>query len=245
MADEEAPVRPIKALRTVPLAALAVVIAAGPAAAAAPAAASPGGISASGAEQLIRGVEKRYAAIRTLTANFTQTFRSAELGQSLVERGRIFVRKPGHMRWDYRDPEKKIFIVEPDGKTLSYIPADLRAVRSRLPPDAAHLKLLMGSSDLLADYAASEVTLKTPAFPGSRAIKLVPRQTADAVAMIYLEIDPRMLSIERVLVVDPEGNESDLVLDRVQENGVVKPDAFDVRIPPGIVVQDAAVAAER
>lgn len=190
-------------------------------------------------------VEKRYASIRSLTANFAQTFRSGEMGQQVVERGRIYVRRPGQMRWDYREPDKKVFVVSKDGSTLLYIPGDLRAVRSRLPAEAPHLALLMGQSDLLATFAASEVTLKDPAFPGSRAIKLVPRRETDGIEMIYLEIEPRMMTVERVLVLDSMGNESDLVLDKVVENAAVKQDAFDVRIPPGVTVQDAAAGAGR
>jgi outer membrane lipoprotein carrier protein len=195
------------------------------------------------AEDLVHAVEKRYAAIHTLTANFTQTFRSGELGQSVVERGRIFVRRPGRMRWDYREPEKKIFVVDEDGTTLSYVPADLTAVRARLPADAPHLDLLMGRSNLLEDFAAGEVTLKDPAFPGSRALKLVPRRPMEGIEMVYLEIEPRLLTVERVLVMDPLGNESDLVLDRVTENAVVRPDVFDVRVPPGVSVRDATAVA--
>ena len=232
------PLRSTPAMRVLPLLALALL--ASPFASGAPAPVPPGS-----AEDLVRAVEKRYAAIRTLTANFTQTFRSGELGQALTERGRIFVRRPGQMRWDYRVPEKKVFLVEPGGTTLSYLPADLRAIRARLPADAPHLDLLMGRSDLLASFAASEVTLKDPAFPGSRAVKLVPRKPMDGIEMVYLEVEPRMMTVERVLVMDPLGNESDLVLDKVLENAVVKADVFDVRIPPGVSVQDATGGPSR
>lgn len=243
------PLRPTPALRVLPVLALSVLVAAS-AEATSPAAPAASGASradsgGSRAEELVKAVEKRYSSIRTLTANFTQTFRSGELGQSVVERGRIFVRRPGQMRWDYRMPEKKVFLVEPGGTTLSYMPSDLRAIRSKLPADAPHLDLLMGQSDLLASFAASEVTLKDPAFPGSRALKLVPRQPMDGIEMVYLEIEPRMMTVERVLVLDPLGNESDLVLDKVVENAPVRADAFDVRIPAGVMVQDASATAGR
>ena len=85
-----------------------------PAAAPAPAVDAP-----SDAERLITSVEARYARAGSLSAMFTQTFRSAATGQQLVERGRIWVKRPGQMRWDYRQPEKKVFIVHADGTTLS------------------------------------------------------------------------------------------------------------------------------
>ena len=230
--------KPFPALRMLPMAAMLVSsVAAAPSSVRPP---QPGSLDA---EQLVHAVEKRYASIHTLTASFTQTFRSGELAQSVVERGRIFVRRPGQMRWDYREPDKKVFVVEQDGSTLSYVPSDLTAVRARLPQDAPHLELLMGRSNLLEDFAAADVTLKDPAFPGSRALKLVPRKPMSGIEMVYLEIEPRMMTVERVLVMDPLGNESDLVLDKVTENAVVRPDVFDVRVPPGVTVRDATASA--
>jgi outer membrane lipoprotein carrier protein len=192
------------------------------------------------ASDLVKAVEHRYASIRTLSANFRQTFRSGELGQEVVEQGRLFVRRPGQMRWDYRQPEKKIFVVEKDGSTLAYLPADMTAVRGQLSGNAPHLRLLLGESDLLAAFAATDVQLKDPAFAGSRQVKLVPREPMEGIEFVYLEVDPRLLTVGRVLVMDSLGNESDLVLDKVVENAVVRPDAFDVRIPPGVAVQAAA-----
>ena len=182
--------------------------------------------------------------MRTLTAGFTQTFRSAGTGQQLVERGRIFVKRPGRMRWDYRQPDKKVFLVNADGTTLSYVPADLTAVRARLPADAPHLKLLMGDSDLLESFAVTEVQLKDPVAPGSRGLRLTPRKPMEGIELVYLEADPAAASIRRVLVLDALGNESDLVLDKVAENAPLKEDVFDVRLPAGIEVRDAVASAE-
>lgn len=197
------------------------------------------------AGDLVRAVERRYAAIKSLTASFTQTFRSGELGQQIVEQGRLFVRKPGLMRWDYRQPDKKVFVVKPDGSTLVYVPSDMSATRSRIPSSAPHLRLLMGESDLLASFAASDVQLKDPSFPGSRQIKLVPREPMEGIEMIYLEVDPRLQTVGRILVMDPLGNESDLVLQRVEENAPVRTDAFEVRLPQGVDIVDLAAAGER
>jgi outer membrane lipoprotein carrier protein len=206
----------------------------------APAHAAPA--APSDAAELVRAVERRYASIKSLTGSFTQTFRSGELGQHVSETGRIFMRRPGQMRWDYRQPDKKVFLVNADGTTLAYIPADMTATRSRIPATAPHLQLLMGQSDLLATFAASEVQLKDAAFPGSRQIKLVPRQPMEGIEMVYLEIDPRLLTVGRVLVMDPLGNESDLVLQKVEENAPVRADTFDLRLPAGVETVDAIAA---
>jgi outer membrane lipoprotein-sorting protein len=223
--------------RLVPaLAALALLAAAGPAAAAAAG-------DAPSAEDTVRALERRYAAISSLSASFVQTFRSASMGQQVVERGKLYVKRPGLMRWDYRSPDKKVFLVNADGTTVSYVPADLSATRSRMPADAPHLKLLLGQSDLLAGFVASEVELKAPMFPGSRQIKLVPRTPEPTVETVYIEIDRRLGSVLRVLVVDSMLNESDLVLEKVNEDAKLAPDTFDLRLPPGIEMRDTVASS--
>lgn len=197
------------------------------------------------ADRIVRAMEDRLSRAASLAANFTQTFRSAATMQQVVERGRLFVKRPGHMRWDYRQPDKKVFLLRPDGTTLVWIPADYSAVKSRLPADAPHLHLLLGDSRLLDSFAASEVQLKQPVFPGSKQIKLTPRKPADGIEVVYLEIDARTHAIGRVLVIDPMGNESDLVLDKLTEGVRLPDDTFIVRLPPGVTTRDAAASGGR
>ena len=55
-------------------------------------------------------VQARYDRIRDFSADFTQEADSGVLRKKLVERGIVQVKKPGKMRWDYKAPEKKIFV---------------------------------------------------------------------------------------------------------------------------------------
>lgn len=194
---------------------------------------------------LLRSVEKRYAETASLTCNFRQSYRSAATGQELVEEGRIWVKRPGRMRWDYRAPEKKVFLVEPDGTTLSYVPSDVTAVRDRLPPDAPHLRLLLGTGGLGDSFTVTGVKLKDALDPGAQCLKLVPREAMPSLEWAYLEIDPASLAVGRVLVVDGLGNESDLVFSKVRENASVKDDVFELRLPAGITVRDATGGGAR
>ena len=197
------------------------------------------------AGKLLREVEARYAGVKCLSASFTQSYRSAALGQNVVERGRIFVKRPGRMRWDYRQPEKKVFVVAPDGTTLTYLPSDFTAFRSRIPEGAPHLKLLLGESDLQGAFDVQAVELKNPRNARAVALKLEPRSAVEGVELLYLEVDPATRSVERILVVDSLGNESELILERVREDLVLKDQDFDVRLPSGIDVREVATVGSR
>lgn len=189
------------------------------------------------AEDVLRRVERRYAVLESLSASFVQSYRSESMGQEVLERGRLFVKRPGRMRWDYRRPDRKVFLVRADGSTLSYVPADRTAVRGRIPAEAPHLRLLLGESDLLRTFSVAEVQLRDPRRAGSRQLKLRPREPMEAIEFVYLELDRDSHAVERVLVVDRLGNESDLVLERVRENAGVRDGVFELDLPAGVTVR--------
>src|SRR5215472_4968273 len=78
-------------------------------------------------EEYLHAFESSYHAVNTLSADFTQTYSTGE--RTRVESGTVRLAKGGRMRWDYREPEAKLFVS--DGKDLSlYIPAENQVTRS-------------------------------------------------------------------------------------------------------------------
>jgi outer membrane lipoprotein-sorting protein len=105
--------------------------------------------------------------------------------------------------------------------------------------------LLLGEGHLLDSFVAAVVQLKQPVFPGSKQVKLTPRKPTDGVEVVYLEVDARTHSIGRILLIDPLGNESDLVLDKLTEGPRLADDTFTVRLPPGVTTRDATSSEVR
>src|SRR5207244_7299369 len=65
---------------------------------------------------------------------FTHTYEGGVLRKQITERGRLIIKKPGKMRWQYTAPEEKLFVS--DGVMMySYIPQDKQVIRSSVPPD--------------------------------------------------------------------------------------------------------------
>ncbi|MGB7759695.1 MAG: outer membrane lipoprotein carrier protein LolA [Bryobacteraceae bacterium] len=79
---------------------------------------------------LLAAVEARYNHAKTLEVLFQEQYtRQGEPHRA--EGGRLQLRKPGKMRWDYTQPQGKLFVC--DGKYLYlYTPADNRAERMKL-----------------------------------------------------------------------------------------------------------------
>ena len=111
-----------------------------------------------GAEQpnlktLLKGVENHYNKAKTLEVQFNETY-TGQGGPSQSETGRLVLRKPGRMRWDYTSPAGKLFVS--DGKQVFLYNPDLNRVE-RMPLKEsddmrAPLAFLLGKLDFSKEF---------------------------------------------------------------------------------------------
>ncbi len=103
-------------------------------------------------DRTLKGVEDRYNHTQTLQLGFTETYRSQ--GRTRVEKGELFLRKPGRMRWQYTAPAGKLFVS--DGKFMySYEPQENRAEKMKLKEAddlRAPLAFLLGKLHFADDF---------------------------------------------------------------------------------------------
>src|SRR6185436_7919915 len=101
-----------------------------------------------------------------------QTYRSGALGRTLVEKGELWLKRPGRMLWDYQSPEKKTFVA--DGQSFwFYVPADHQVVmRSQAGARGLPALLLSGQGRLTDEF---DPGLEAPPQPGRERLRLTPR----------------------------------------------------------------------
>jgi outer membrane lipoprotein carrier protein len=198
------------------------------AAGAAPSADSDTGL----AESLVTRIEERHARTKDLVARFVQSYRSGLLGRELVERGIVSIKRPGQMRWEYKDPEEKLFVS--DGKTFYfYVPEDKQViVQEQEGQRSLAARLLFGSGGLLEEF---EATLDEPWEDGVLTIRLVPREENAEIERAYIDVEPSGL-IRSILLEDIQGNRTRFRFDDVRENTNLPDRLFRFEIPPGVEV---------
>ena len=75
-----------------------------------------------GLSDIIQGVEDSFARMKDFSSDFIQIFEDP-LNRKQQESGHLYLMRPRMMRWEYQNPEDKLFIS--DGKTVYfYVPAD-------------------------------------------------------------------------------------------------------------------------
>jgi outer membrane lipoprotein carrier protein len=184
------------------------------------------------AQSLVRKVEERHGRTTDLVARFSQSYRSGLLGREIVERGVVSIKRPGRMRWEYKDPEAKLFVS--DGRRFYfYVPADRQVVVSEQDVERSLAgRLLSGKGGLLEEFDAS---LEEPLEEGVLRIKLVPRREQPDVERAFLDVEPSG-RIRSILLEDVQGNRTRFRFEGVRENTGVPDRLFRFEVPAGVEV---------
>jgi outer membrane lipoprotein carrier protein len=194
------------------------------------------------APELASALQRKYDGIKDFSADFTHAYEGGVLRKKITERGRLLVKKPGKMRWDYTAPEPKQFVSD-GSKMYSYIPQDKQVIVVTVPPEdeaTTPTLFLAGKGNLTRDFTPSLVEIPAGAPAGSRALKLVPKTRQRDYDWLTLVVDPATLSIRGLVTVDGQGGTSSFSFTNMKENVGLSDKEFAFKIPRGVDVVTAA-----
>src|SRR5919106_3941411 len=109
------------------------------------------------ATDFAQALQRKYDTTRDFSADFVQTYRGGVLNRQMKATGRLLVKKPGKMRWEYKTPEERLFVS--DGvKGYAYTPQDRQVIVTAVPPEdqASTPELfLAGKGNISADFTVA------------------------------------------------------------------------------------------
>lgn len=179
-------------------------------------------------DQLVSKLQSKYVSLEGLKASFTQSYQSKRFSDKITEKGVVYFRKGGLMRWEYQEPEKKIFVC--DGTHYFYYVVEdkqvIKADADRKDQRSPAL-FLAGRGDFVKDFRAEWADQR----PGSHLIKLIPVQPQADFKYMIADVDPVGGLILRLLVVDAYENRTEYTFQQIQENPNL-PDGFFAFQPP-------------
>ena len=194
------------------------------------------------AEEVAAALQKKYDAIRDFTADFVHDSEGGLLRKKRIERGVVQVKKPGKMRWEYKDPEPKVFVS--DGRRIYlYVPADNQVIISPVPAEdqaTTAVLFLVGKGNLTRDFT---VTYADGAGPDTYALRLQPRLPDRDYEWLQLVVDRRTLQIRSLTAADSQGGRSTFQLSNLKENVGLSDKTFAFRIPRGADVTDHGLSS--
>jgi outer membrane lipoprotein carrier protein len=187
--------------------------------------------------ELASRVDRSFAQINDLSADFVQTFSQGSLNQKQQESGHLYLKRSRMMRWEYKNPEEKYFIS--DGKTVYfYVPADRQVNRETVKDtldDRMPLMFLLGRSNLLDEFTRFELLNTKPFLEGTKVIRMFPKRKTDLKEVI-MEVDPANYQIRRLMLTHSDGSRSEFIFANIRTNTGMKASLFEFKVPPGVQV---------
>ena len=190
---------------------------------------------------LIDGLQSKYGRMQGLAADFTQSYFGAD-GRRANEAGHLILKRPGKARWEYTQPERKIFVS--DGRSIYFYvygerQATQASVKESADPQIPFL-FLLGRGNLRRDFARIEVASgERPAAAGNVVLLLVPRRAPQEFKQLLVEVSPSPLAVQRMVIFERNGGRMDFTLANVRENFIAPDGDFRFTPPPGVTIRKA------
>jgi len=185
---------------------------------------------------VLAGVENRYNQIKTLEVGFTETLTAR--GRKRTEKGDLYLRKPGRMRWQYSSPAGKLFIS--DGKYIySYTPAEHRAEKMPFKETEdmrAPLAFLLGRLHFQDDFRQESAQMETNS--NNIIITAIPKSDKLPYSQVKFLVSPDSV-IHWLSIQEQDGSTLEFVFENEKKNPPIPDSMFHFVPPPGVEYVDS------
>ncbi len=180
---------------------------------------------------LVARLQARYDETAGFRADFVQEVSSATLGQTLTSRGQVFFKKPGRMRWEFTDPRQLLIA---DGSALwLYQPSERQVIKTPFQyafSSQTPISFLTGVGRLEEDFSI----MPQGESRSVHRLRLTPKQAAEAVGLLDIEVSKETFDILQALITDPLGNTTRVSFTNIDRETALGDDLFRFELPPGI-----------
>ena len=183
-------------------------------------------------KQAMRRVDQHYNRLQSLKENFVESYEGTGLVRT--ESGVLWLKKPGKMRWEYSQPQKKVFIS--DGKNLYfYVSGEAQARESNLKNAddlRSPLRYLLGKTKLEKELSGIAMR-QSNENAGDSIITGVPRAMRESVRSVDIEINQQN-QIVRLQIFGVDGSRTEFNFSHIVENAPAADDLFRFEVPAGV-----------
>jgi len=161
-------------------------------------------------DKIINKVEKKYA-LAGFSACFVQesTLKAMNIADSAS--GKITVKRPGKMRWEYEKPERQIIVTE--GKNLwVYRPDDNQVMIGKFPSFFGDGKGASFLSDIKLIRQQFNIVLENTDSNDYYILKLLPLKKTNDLSYINLSISKKTFYLEEIVTYNAYGDETRIKL---------------------------------
>jgi outer membrane lipoprotein carrier protein len=188
------------------------------------------------ATAIAQRVQRYYERIKDFSAAFAQTSTYPTFGNVTKAAGKVFLKKPDLLRWEYDDGR---LIVLDGTKLWNWNPEDKEVqVKSGFGPDQVppEFAFLFGRGKLLDRFNVRAVP-RPPELPGGEAIELVPKKPSPDVQKLLFTVDGKGQVLATVLT-NGQGDLNQLVFREAKVNSSLPGSLFRFEPPKDAHIQE-------
>ena len=191
---------------------------------------------------LVNRVDAQYAQIKDFQADFVQETRIQGFDTPIRSSGRVYLKKPGRLRWDYLEPSVEHIYVYED-QVAMYVPAHNQVLKGSLTmmvSTKAPLRLLQGVGKLAEHFTPQPTGDGEKGEGGLPLLTLLPKPVAGAppssLVKIVAEIQPRTYMIQGLALHENNGNVSTFRFSDFKVNEGLDDAVLILNPPEGVVI---------
>ena len=182
-------------------------------------------------QEILERVERRYD-VKGFTALFFQTSILKAMDIRDNAQGKIYIKRPGKMRWEYVSPEPQTIIS--DGNELwIYRPDDNQVLIGTAPEFFGDGKGASFLSDIRMMRNNFTISMEDRPASDNHELKLVPLKNNSDLATIYVSVSWATFDIEQITTVNTYGDETRIVFINPQYGMDLEDNLFVLDIPEG------------
>jgi outer membrane lipoprotein-sorting protein len=186
--------------------------------------------STSSFDESYRRAQQANAALKTLTADFTESTTSSLLARPLVSHGTLAVQRPSRVILRYSEPEPRVVLIDGDRMTMTWPSQQLRQETDiKRAQSRVQRYFVQGSAEELRREFDIELR-STSERPGTQEVRLRPKrkQIRQTLTTLDLWVDPSTSLLSAMRMTFANGDTKTMTLARVVTNPALGPDAFSV-----------------
>jgi len=185
-------------------------------------------------DTILAGVEKRYN-VTGFTADFDQESILKAMAVTDTASGRLMVRQPGKMRWEYLVPDPQTIIT--DGNDLwVYRPEENQVLVGKAPALFGEGKGAGFLSNIKMVRESFQISLMPNAAPEQYRLKLVPNRSTVDLMEVELNLDRKTFNLVEIATFNVYGDETRIRLSNVDFSDPPDEKLFRFEVPQGAEV---------
>lgn len=183
-------------------------------------------------DEILNRVENRYSG-RSFTADFLQESSIKAMKITDFARGKVFVKYPGQMRWEYQEPEPQIIIT--DGiKLWIYRPEDNQVMTGSAPAFFRDGKGASFLSDVKIIREKFNIAMDTTAEELYYRFTLFPREKTLDITEVRMAVDKTNFTIVRIVTINQYDDATHIELLNHRFDAQLDNSLFNFTVPEGV-----------